>query len=91
MGIALSWKSNNLGRKAPIIKCSASNTVWTGGGMCNLPTFGTLKFRKGDFIYIPRGTTYRAVMDERNGHRREINNHACARNNPRTAAWSCRK
>ena len=44
--------------------CDEVFYVQSGKGSIESP-FGTLKFRKGDFIYIPRGTTYRAVMDER--------------------------
>jgi homogentisate 1,2-dioxygenase len=44
--------------------CDEVFFVHSGSGAIQSP-FGILKFRAGDFIYIPKGTTYRTTMDER--------------------------
>ncbi|EQB72800.1 MAG: hypothetical protein AMDU4_FER2C00128G0012 [Ferroplasma sp. Type II] len=44
--------------------CDEVFYVQSGKGSIESP-FGTLRFRQGDFIYIPKGTTYRAMINER--------------------------
>jgi homogentisate 1,2-dioxygenase len=44
--------------------CDEVFYVHSGKGSIESP-FGTLPYRPGDFIYIPKGTTYRAIISQR--------------------------